>query len=86
MRATGGEPAEKLLLYPDSLAFGMRADSVVGSADVMTGLALYGNALQMGMRMHCGNIQLGSSKTLLYTDPKTIGELDGMMLDRVPFE
>lgn len=86
MRATGGEPAERLLLYPNGLTFGMHADSVVGSADVMTGLAFYGSALHMGMRLRCGDIQLGSGKTLLYADTKTIGELDDMTLDHVPFE
>ena len=86
MRMTGGEPAEKLLLYPDGVSFGIQADSVIGSAEIQTGLALYGDAFNMGVHVRVSEIQLGSGKTLTYTDPMMLGELDDMTLDGVPFE
>lgn len=86
MRATGGEPAEKLLLFPAGLDFGIHADSVAGSAEIQSGLALYGRSFDFGMRISGGNLSLGSGKILQYTDPKTLSELDEMTLDTIPFE
>ena len=86
MRVTGGEPAEKVLLYPNELNLGITAKSVLGSANLQTGLAIYGTAFDLGMNVQRIQLQIGSGRTLYYADPKIIGDLDEMTLDNIPFE
>lgn len=86
MSAIGGAPAERMILNPSGLKFGMHADSVPGSAEIQNGLAIFGDTFRFGMDMQCSDVQIRSGKILYFTDPKTLGELDDMTLDGVPFE
>lgn len=64
----------------------MYAGSVTGSAEIQSGLTVFGDIFRFGMGMQCNDVQIRSGKTLYLSDQKTIGTLDGMTLEGIPLE
>lgn len=86
LRAEGATPAKEGLLVRSDIDFGIKVNSILDSSDIQSFLEIFGNLVRVGLDVQCAGLNLKSENTLYFTDPCTVGELDGMTLEYIPFD